>query len=564
MQTFVATLLLAACPSAFPQSPAQTDIRQLAEAHRWVEVVRRIETTPERTADLDFYYGSALAHLGRLLEAQNALHDGQRLAPADSRFPTELAGIAFQKKNYARAARHLRRSIKLAPTDTYANDFLGTVYFLENNQLAALKYWNRVGKPNIAQVLLEPTPRLSPSLLDHAFVFAPASTLSSRQLLDSETRVHGLGVFAPFHFDLRALPNGRFNVALRNQEHNGFGDSKLEAAVVFLRDLPFQGVTPEYDNVAHQAINISSLFRWDAQKRRIFTELSAPFEHSAKYRSVFQLDLRNENWALRDSFAGTAPVFASLNLRREAGSFALASYAGDRIQWNAGAELSHRDERDIHPGIALPTPLLAAGFQLKQMAAVQSNLVRIPEHRFTLDASASSQAARLWSTPTQSFEKLQGSLGWHWFPQAQGDDYEMRQQIRAGKTFGQVPFDELFMLGLERDNDLPMHAHIGTRDGRKGSSPLGRDYFLHSWQVDKILYTNGLITVKLGPLVDMGKIGDSSTLLGSHQWLFDLGAQVKLRVFSTTVAFSYGHDLRAGHNAFYAEPLLSPPSLADQ
>ena len=29
------------------------------------------------------------------------------------------------------------------------------------------------------------------------------------------------------------------------------------------------------------------------------------------------------------------------------------------------------------------------------------------------------------------------------------------------------------MLGLERDNDLPMRAHIGTRDGRKGSAPGG-------------------------------------------------------------------------------------------
>jgi hypothetical protein len=111
------------------------------------------------------------------------------------------------------------------------------------------------------------------------------------------------------------------------------------------------------------------------------------------------------------------------------------------------------------------------------------------------------------------------------------------------------------MLGLERDNDLPLRAHIGTRDGRKGSAPIGRDYFLHSWEADKNLYSNGLVAAKLGPLLDIGKITDPGTSLGSQRWLFDLGAQIKLRVFSTTVAFSYGRDLRAGHNAFYARLL---------
>jgi hypothetical protein len=130
----------------------------------------------------------------------------------------------------------------------------------------------------------------------------------------------------------------------------------------------------------------------------------------------------------------------------------------------------------------------------------------------------------------------------------------MQQRIRSGKTFGQVPFDELCVLGLERDNDLPLHAHIGTRDGRKGSAPLGRNYFLQSWEADKNLYGNGLIALKLGPLLDIGKISDPGTLLGSHRWLLDLGAQLKLRVFSTTVALSFGRDLRLGNNAFYAAP----------
>ncbi len=34
------------------------------------------------------------------------------------------------------------------------------------------------------------------------------------------------------------------------------------------------------------------------------------------------------------------------------------------------------------------------------------------------------------------------------------------------------------LLGLERDNDLVMRAHMGTRDRRKGSAPLGQKLLL--------------------------------------------------------------------------------------
>ena len=176
---------------------------------------------------------------------------------------------------------------------------------------------------------------------------------------------------------------------------------------------------------------------------------------------------------------------------------------------------------------------------------------RIPERRLTVEGRISSQAGRIWSEPAHSFEKLQGSASLKWFPKAEGDDYEIQQQIRAGKTFGDVPFDELFMLGLERDNDLWMRGHIGTRDGRKGSAPLGRNYFLSNWEADKNVYGNGLLTLKLGPFVDTGKITDTNPGLGSHQWLLDVGAQAKLRVFGVGVIFSYGKDLRSGNNAFY-------------
>jgi hypothetical protein len=96
-----------------------------------------------------------------------------------------------------------------------------------------------------------------------------------------------------------------------------------------------------------------------------------------------------------------------------------------------------------------------------------------------------------------------------------------------------------------------MRGHIGTRDGRKGSAPLGRNYFLSNGEADKNVYRGGIFTVKVGPYLDIGKITDSSAGLGSHRWLWDLGVQAKVRVFGIGMAFSYGKDLRSGNNAYY-------------
>jgi hypothetical protein len=251
------------------------------------------------------------------------------------------------------------------------------------------------------------------------------------------------------------------------------------------------------------------------------------------------------------SFTGPATLLGALNLRREAVTGRIFSFNSGRWDWSTGLELSHRDYRSVFAGTALPPGVLLTGFQLKQLASIHSTIWSVPERRFRLTAASSEQTARVWSTPAESFFKIQGSLQGHWFPHSQGDDYELDEKVRAGKTFGQVPFDELFMLGLERDNDLPMRAHIGTRDGRKGSAPLGRNYFLSNWEFNKNVYDNGLLGIRLSPFLDTGKITDPITALGSKKWLFDTGLQLKFRVLVVGLTFTYGKDLRSGANAFY-------------
>jgi tetratricopeptide (TPR) repeat protein len=526
-----------------------TEIKQLFAEERWEEIVRMAEVEAERSADLNYYYGTALARLGRWDEAGKAFQTGFSQQPGDKRFSLELAGVSFRQKNYQAAAEHLRRALRLDPADNYANDFLAGVYFLQGNIEAALKYWNRISKPEIEEVRIEPAQRVSPALLDHAFTITPTAALDLRELQTTKARVRGLNIFSNYRFDLEARPDGKFDVVFRARERNS--EFKWAWLIALLRGLPYQTVSPEFFNIRGRAINSESLIRWDSQKRRFWTSFSGPFFGDPKMRFHLDLDLRNENWDVRRSFADTAAPMANLNVRRQAFAASATSFVNGRLDWSTGFEFSHRDFRDVDAGSVLTPGLLAQGFQLKHTGQLNYKLLDAPERRFTVDGSASTQLGRIWSQQSHVFAKLQASMEARWFPQSAGDDYEMRGKISAGQTLGESPFDELFILGVERDNDLWMRAHIGTRDGRKGSAPLGRDYLLSNLELDKNVYGNGLMSLKLGPFLDSGKMTDSSSGLGSQTWLWDLGAQAKVRALGVGVVFSYGKDLRSGNNAFY-------------
>lgn len=549
---FVSCILLSAAAQSPPKDTgAIANIKQLAAEERWQEIVRATRVGSATSAELKLYSGIALAHLGRWEEAREALLAGARLDPSDQRFPIELAGVEFKQRRYAQAATWLRRALRLEPSDTYGNDFLGSVYFVVGNLEAALKYWNRVGKPEIANVRMDPQPRVKPALLDRAFAFAPGSTLLVPELLTTKARVGGLGVFSSYGFDLGAREDGDFDVTLHASERNGFGKNKWEGLFRFFRGIFQQTVYPEYFNVGGSATNITSMVRWDAQKRRLAAALAGPWHGDPKWRYRLGVDLRNENWDLRTAFTGPAARLGALNLRRESASAGITSFAGARWSWSTGVEVSKRDYRSVFAGRALTSGLLSEGWQLKQVAEVKYELLRVPERRFFVTAAGSAQTGRIWSRPSHGFEKLQGSLAAHWFPQSHGDDYEGQASMRLGKTFGRAPFDELFMLGIERDNDLWLRAHVGTRDGRKGSAPLGREYVLFNSEMDKNVLSQGVAGVKLGPFVDVGHISDSSPGLGTKKWLWDAGGQAKVRVLGFGVVFVYGKDLRSGANAFY-------------
>ena len=546
------------CPQELPTDAARLSAAQQAfDAGRWAEAAQLARGPADQPPALDLVAGLAFAKLRRWQDARSALESGRRKAPADARFPEELAGVDYREGHFGRAKRELRAALRLDRGDAYAKEFLGTIYFLEGNLEAALKYSNAVGKPRLGSVSVEPPPGVDPLLLNRAIGFHAPQVLTREAWLSTEARIDNLGIFTGQRMELRPASGENYDATLHLAERRGWRDSPVINMISLSSGVPYATLYPEFYNLGNEAVSVRSLLRWDSEKRRASAGVSAPLWRNPSRRFEAYWDARNENWNLTHTFFGAGPSLSDLNVRRISVSAELRSIVNGRWSWTSGMEIASRSFRNLAGhGSEAERAFFTDGVSLAYWLRAERSLVRWPERRFTVNASAEARIGREFADHVGASGTLRGSLQTGWFPEAHGDDYQLELQLRAGGTVGRVPFDQLFQLGVERDNDLWLRGHSGTMGGRKGAAPIGRRYVLANWEMDKNIYKTGFFSVKLGPFIDTGAIADSSGLFGSERWLWDVGAQCKIRVLGgLTVTLSYGRDLRGGRGVFYGTAL---------
>lgn len=555
-------ILLVLNTRTLAQEPA-SDTARLAAAQKayddgqWDQAEKLSAGPVYQPASFDLVRGLASARLGRWDAARQAFEAGHQKNPRDPRFLVELAGVAYKQQDLPTAKHKLRAALQLDAKDAYSLEFLGAIYFLEGNLEAALKYWNSVGKPRLSNVAFSPPPRLEETLRDRSLSFNAPQILTRDAFTTTEARLDNLGIFASRRLELMPVASGTYDMTLHLAGRDGWGESKMSGLLGLFRGLPYATVYPEFFNLGHAAVNFTSIVRWDDQKRRFFGEFSTPLFHEPALRLRFYVDARNENWNLSENLFFPGAPLTNLNLKRVAGGAELRNVVNGNWSWSAGLEVSNRSFRNLPNQVSTSErPFFTGTSGLASWLRGERILLSVPERRLTLNSSAEARFGRDFAPGLDSSGTLKTSLRAHWLPRSQGDDYETEFQLRAGGTVGKVPLDELFQLGIERDNDLWLRGHAGTTDGRKGAAPLGRRYLLANGELDKYIFKGTFFSIKLGPFVDSGAIADSSGLLGSQKWLWDTGGQCKIRILgSVTVLLSYGRDLRSGRSVFYATTL---------
>jgi tetratricopeptide (TPR) repeat protein len=462
-----------------------------------------------------------LAAAGDIEQAKAILLTQQDKNPNDKRFPIELAAIGFKAGNYREARRYIHRALRIDPDDIYANDFNATVYLLQNNAEAALKYWNRIGRPHIENVQTDPEVSIDPVLWDRSFAFSPASTLTLEDFQNTKARLEFLDVLSLARFEF--VPVGEsFDVVLHAiPRTGGIGSGKLSTVAALARGLPYQTVEFDFRNLRSAGLNVSSLLRWDPKNRLARLRAAGPIQKNPRRRLDVSVDGRNEAWDVSQE---------EFTIQKLKASVGIESQVNARWSWASRLNASSRKSSKLHD---------RNGTLLTYEANVSYRFFSWPERRLTMDGATSFEFGR-------RFDKTTSMASLQWFPQAASDDYKATVLFNFGRVGGTVPFDEYFTLGLDRDHDLLLRGHPGTRDGRKGEGPIGPKFLLWNIDLQKNVLKQGLFTVGVGPFVDVAQMA------GAASRFIDTGVQVRFLVLGAIrLDFSYGRDLQAGRNAFF-------------
>ncbi|HUQ94470.1 MAG TPA: hypothetical protein VM120_22500 [Bryobacteraceae bacterium] len=498
----------------------------------------------KETADALFHRGLEFARQARYGDAEQVFQLGRSLYPQDKRFPVELAGVAFRRKDRGAARAYLQKALRIDPKDGYANDFLANLYLLNSNLDAALKYWNRISKPLIQAVTLEPIPALDALLRERAITISGGQIFTRSRLHSTEANLDRLDIFTSRRFQLAPRPDQRFDLTLRLTEASAPFSGWFGRVLPFARGLPYQTVFFDRYNLSRRAINLNFLGRWDSNKRRAAFTLAAPIRRDTRFRYRLMADARDEEWDL--SSTAESDALDRLRLRKlEAGGEVLFTLP-HALEWTTGLRVSRR-LTDQHGA-----SIFQNAWAFSQHNELSSRFYPWPEHRIQFDARTILDTGRVFAARGTRYAKTQGSLSGVWHPQAKDEIWAIRAQLRGGYTIGALPFDEYFQLGVERDNPLWLRGHAGSRDGRKGRAPLGTRYGLMQTEVDRMVFRRPFLTVKAGPFFDGGWIADPAKVFRSYGWMPDAGLQAKVVTLGGfTWSVTYGRNLKEGGGVFY-------------
>src|SRR4029077_18031655 len=83
-------------------------------------------------------------------------------------------------------------------------------------------------------------------------------------------------------------------------------------------------------------------------------------------------------------------------------------------QWNAGVEYSYRTFRNVTVVPERIGPFFTNGSASHLSSGVERSLVRFPERRFTLDATAAGGVGAFFVNPLGKYGRIEGSLSANW------------------------------------------------------------------------------------------------------------------------------------------------------
>lgn len=495
-----------------------------------------------------------LAEAGDLTTAKSVLETGAAAYPRDPRFAVELAGIAFLEKRREDAKKLLRRARRLGSHDPYVPEFLGVLYLLDGNVEAALASFNPIGKPILAMDANATGYEgiLKPELASDATRFPAGRMLTLNDALRARRVAALLDVCGSDRLSLESVADDRFHAVFRCAERPSFGSGRIASLFMLARGAAYETTHLHLPNLNKDGWSWNSMLRWDARKKRIWSQTAMPYAGRAGWRLAFDGDAREEQWQMLSS--GTRTVEEAFVYRRQEAGISIAAIVSPRSTWENRLSLARRTfARSQMYGMSYGarTLDLTDSSSVRYGHGLNVEIFRNPFRRVRANVDARASFERYFAQRSSVY-RGETSIALDWQPRAQGDDGRVTARIATGAQHGATPLPEAFTMGLERDGGIPLRGHIGTSGGRKGSALYGDRYFAAGAEIRKNLLRFGIVSFSLIPFVDAGWIRGAERRYDARRMQFDTGVElVAATPGGTEIRLSYAWDLRNQRRSFY-------------
>ena len=573
-------LLLAAMATAQDSAPEQS-------LDRGIELLRQMrpaeaEQLFSRLVDLDknnaraqYYLALSRSQQGRLEEARTGFEQVLRIDPgnADARF--EIAGIYIKTREYSVARSWAKRGLQLSPRDEYGLDLAGTASFLMDDKIQALRYWNRLNRPHLTEIQINPADFKTRQRIAEEIHLVPGDLLSAHEIDAARWRIRQHRYVRAVN--LQPLPGpvqDQYALQVDADIRRGVG-SRTEFLFNTLSNIGFQTWRLTWWNIAGIGLTSDLLLRWraDAQRYQLAVDMPRP-GHLPFYSGVSYV-WRDESWRFSEDSGQPKPGFR-LRMHETSVKFLLplripelsitAAAAARRRSFDA-QEITQTVRNRLVPQAAtdgtsevnecdssLDTAHRSFWFRLAPVLLLHGNQSQSAAG-FESRIRAEAGVGRAWDPIEQRLSRF--SVSWEnrfdWISRT-----ELQRTLLLGLHAGQLSapglVEDHFILGVGPDADFWLRAHPFLRHGKPGQTPLAGKFLLGNLTIASDI--KRFKWIKLGALafLDFAQLPRAYSGQTLPRILADAGVGIELgspivpgRRFTVT----WGHDTRTGRSVFY-------------
>lgn len=507
----------------------------LIDSGRYLEaeqVLRKILQSSGESSEGRFLLGFALAKQEKWRLSREELVKAVSLDPRNGRAHTELAGVEFKLGNRGRAIRNLQQAARLDADLEYVHSFLATLLYLENRKTEALYHWNQAGGPRVEKISYSTTAEVKPELIQHLFPLNEGEVFRVGQVLDIRWKQARFGLAAPFNWQITPGPGNNYdlNIALAP----GSVLSSLELALLenAVRAPLYREISLQYPMSLRSGRRVGGSFRWDEPRKRIQAFARFPFLSSSSDGLRLGLDLRDEQW--RDGFSGTEFLYET---RKAVAGYEYLLGGRKSLEMRGGYEY----DRLLSPG---PTNLpetshfLLLGTEWNQRIGLSAS----DDVRLDIDAGLDGLFGQGANKSRSGKSQAAVRVGWLFDRRSQS---QFLFDIGGGYAGAEVPLDSFYIFGVGQDNPLPLRAHPAVNRGRKGNSPMGRQYLLANLELRRRVFRWSILEIEGLLFSDTALVGKTPFGDPGYRWFQDVGCGFRLGALGQErMEVLFGFDLK--------------------